>query len=411
MPPHEWVDDATPTALQQSLIDSRYDMPFASKDTLFELAYAQPRGLNSEYFFFEERLSVVEGEFFILRDKLQEHARNIRTVDRPPRPPLPSVEPQPSVEQFIQGLYEHTDGMVIGEFHASIASKKLIMDNMALLKQQGVKTLYMEHLLNDLHQLDLDRFFESGVMSDRLLLGLRKLDGGHLTDPARVYNFEKLVIKAQQHGLEVRALDCTASYHLRGMRLPSQTTRQQMMNFYASRAIRRHQAVMGKHKWVALVGNSHSNTYLGVPGIAELEGGIGVRVMDVRPGASRGITVDPGELARDQMSSEHGFVKGNFLAEIEVAGSPMAIRPPQPLAMEQRLARPGMFVAEREPDNLYVIVHRARTHEIHRTPVQVNEEGKVFVDRATWTTLHLKPHDDIDALILALEDINLTRVG
>lgn len=409
--PQEWIADAPPTSLQQSLVDPLYDMPLASRDTLFELTYAQHHGLNSDYFFFDERLNRVEEQFFGLRNTLRENARSIRTLDQPPRPTLPPLTAQPNMEQFIESLYEQTDGMVIGEFHASIASKKLIMDNLPLLKQQNVKTLYMEHLLSDLHQADLDRFFDSGVMSDRLLLALRRLDSGHLTDPARVYNFEKLVIKAQQHGIEVRAIDCAASYHLSGLRLTSQTTRQQMMNFYASRMIRRHQAVMGKHKWVALVGNSHSNTYLGVPGLAELEGGIGIRVTDVRPGASKGITLDPGELARADMSNEQGFVKGNFLAEIEVPGSPMAIRAPQPLPMEQRLARPGMFVAEREPDNLYVIVHRARTQEIHRTPVQINEEGKVFVDRPTWTTLHLQPYDDIDALILALEDINLTRVG
>ena len=408
---HEWVEDATPTALQQSLTDPLYDMPFASKDTLFELAYTHRRGLNNDFFFFDERLNAVEEEFFTLRDKLRENARSIRTVDRPPRPTMPAIEPQTTVQSFIQRLYAHTDGMVVGEFHASIASKKLIIDNMALLKDQGVKTLYMEHLLADLHQLDLDRFFETGMMSDRLLLGLRKLDSGHLTDSSRVYNFEKLVIKAQQHGLEVRALDCAASYHLSGLRLPSQTTRQQMMNFYASRAIRRHQAVMGKHKWVALVGNSHSNTYLGIPGIAELEGGIGLRINDVRPGNARGITLDPGEYARSQMSTDEGFVRGNFLIEIEVPGSPMAIRPPQPLPIEQRLARPGMFVTEQDTDRLYVIVHKSRTQEIHRTPVQVSDDGKVFVDRPTWAGVHLQQYDDIDALILALEDINLTRVG
>jgi hypothetical protein len=409
--PQEWIADAPPTSLQQSLIDPLYDMPLASRDALFELTYAQHHGLDSNYFIFDERLNRVEEQFFALRDTLRENARSIRTVDQPPRPTLPSLAPQPNMEQFIQSLYEQTDGMVIGEFHASIASKKLIMDNLPLLKQQNVKTLYMEHLFSDLHQADLDRFLETGVMSDRLLLALRRLDSGHLTDPSRVYNFEKLIIKAQQHGIEVRAIDCAASYHLSGLRLQSQTTRQQMMNFYASRMIRRHQAVMGRHNWVALVGNSHSNTYLGVPGLAELEGGIGIRVTDVRPGASKGITPDPGELARAQMSNEQGFVKGNFLVEIEVPGSPMAIRPPQPLPMAKRLARPGMFVAEQDADSLYVIVHKSRTHEIHRTPVQVNDEGKVFVDRPTWASVHLQPYDDIDALILGLEGINLTRVG
>nr|GFD56984.1 hypothetical protein [Tanacetum cinerariifolium] len=86
-----------------------------------------------------------------------------------------------------------------------------------------------------------------------------------------------------------------------------------MMNYFASRTIRRHQAVMGSHRWVALVGNSHSNTYADiVPGLAELEGGIGLRVLDVSPGSSRGITLDPGENVRIPLRNREEFLKGDF---------------------------------------------------------------------------------------------------
>ena len=73
-------------------------------------------------------------------------------------------------------------------------------------------------------------------------------------------------------------------------------------------------------------------------------------------------------------------------------------------------ARPGLFVTEQE-EGVHVIVHRSRDSAIHRTPVQANEAGKVYVDRPTWSAVHLQPYDDIDALVSALEDINLTRVG
>lgn len=413
--PEEWVAETPPTALQRSLADARYDMPFESEAALYELAYQENRGLNSEYFFFNERLNATQDAFFELRAKLRHDAKSVFTADLPPRPTLPVVEPPLNPQQFIQRLYEHTDGMVVGEFHASVGSKKFLIDNMPLLAQQNVKTLYMEHLLTDLHQLHLDRFNETGQMSDKLLRSLQLLDRGQLTDPTKVYNFEKLVIAAQRHGIEVRAIDCAASYHLKGLR-ETRTTRQEMMNYFASRTIRRHQAVIGRHRWVALVGNSHSNRYQRVPGLAELEGGIGVRVDDVAPGSSKGIIRDPGESARLPMENETGFVKGDFKVEMEVAGaasqiSPSLIRAPQPLPLEQRLARPGMFLTEQELDNVHVIVHRNRAREILRTPVQINDAGKVFVDRPTWPAVHLQPYDDIDALILALEDINLTRVG
>ncbi|WP_164446358.1 membrane-targeted effector domain-containing toxin, partial [Pseudomonas viridiflava] len=99
-------------------------------------------------------------------------------------------------------------------------------------------------------------------MSKRLLHDLQALDKGHQTDPKGIYTFEKLVIKAQQQGIEIRAIDCLASYHLKGLANETSTTRQQMMNFFASRTVRRHQDVMGFHKWIALVGNSHSNTFM-----------------------------------------------------------------------------------------------------------------------------------------------------
>jgi hypothetical protein len=413
--PGQWLADTPPTALQRSLADARYDMPFESQPTLYELAYQEHKGLNSEYFFFNERLNAVQDVFFDLRTKLRHDARNIFAADLPPRPTMPSVEPPLDAPQFIQNLYEHTDGMVVGEFHASVGSKKFLIDNLPLLAEQQVKTLYMEHLLTDLHQLHLDRFHETGQMSNELLQSLQRLDRGQLTDPAKAYNFERVVIKAREHGIEVRAIDCAASYHLKGIR-ETRTTRQEMMNYFASRTIRRHQAVVGRHKWVALVGNSHSNRFQQVPGLAELEGGIGVRVDDVAPGASHGITRDTGESARASMTHENAFVKGDFKLEMEVPGridqvSPTRVLAPQPLSLEQRLARPGMFVVEQELDEVYVIVHKTRNSEIHRTTVQINAAGHVFVDRPMWPAVHLQPYDDIDALIWALEDINLTRVG
>ncbi|PHX51981.1 hypothetical protein AO354_22210, partial [Pseudomonas syringae pv. syringae] len=59
--------------------------------------------------------------------------------------------------------------------------------------------------------------------------------------------------------------------------------------------------------------------------------------------------------------------------------------------------------------NLQTIVHRARDTWIHRTPVLRNAEGKLYIERLRWPRIHLKPFDDIDALVAALEAMNLTR--
>lgn len=399
------------TAMQQSLTDATYEIPAESADTLHHLAYDQPRGLDGDYFTVEPKSIPVQTRFFELRAKLRNDANQILSVDLPPRPTMPVIEPQTSPAQFIQSLYQQTDGMVIGEFHSSVASKKFIIDNMPLLAQQNVKTLYMEHLLTDLHQVDLDRFFDTGIMSDKLLKDLRTLDTGHMTDPQKVYNFEKLVLKAQQHGIEIRAIDCAASYHLKGLRLPTPTTRQQMMNYFASRTIRRHQAIMGKHKWIALVGNSHCNIYRTVPGLAELEGAIGIRVAEVPAGVPTGIARDSGEIARLSIKKEEGFVKGDFKLDMHVPGTALDVTPSQALSLQDRLARPGEFVIEEQADHSRVIVHRSRDNEIYRTPIRLDAEGKPFVNRPNWAAIHLQSYENLDALVLAMARHGLSRVG
>jgi len=408
--PDAWVPVGPQTPLQLSLADAAYEMPMTSRDMLYELTLYKHRGMDTRYMFGDGERAAVQEQFSALREKLAQDARQILTADLPPRPLMPAIEPQLSGPTFIERLYQQTDGMVIGEYHSSIGSKKLIIDNLPLLAEQKVQTLYLEHLLTDLHQLDLDRFAETGVMNKHLLQALRKLDSGHMTDPAKVYTFERLVVKAREHGIEVRAIDCAASYHLKGLHGPTTNTRQVMFSYFASRTIRRHQAVTGKHKWVALVGDSHSNTYADtVPGLAELEAGIGLRVSDVPVGSASGISVDAGESVRLHLSTREQFIKGDFEVKVEVRNAPAPGASGSRLPLEERLSLPGMFVTERLDDG-HLVVHRSRDQRIHRTPVQTDRDGKLFVDRPTWTAVHLQPYDDIDALVVALEGMNLTLI-
>ncbi|RMS76717.1 hypothetical protein ALP60_02503 [Pseudomonas savastanoi] len=212
VPPEEWTADSPMTAIQQSLADATYEMPLDTRTTLHTLANFERKGLDMEYFFEDTKLDTVRNTFAQRRKNLQKDAATIRSAQLPPRPTLPAIEPQTSTAGLLETLYRHTEGIVIGESHFSVSSKKLIIDNLPLLARQNVKTLYMEHLLTDLHQADLDRFFETGQMSKTLLHDLKILDRGHHTDPDKVYNFEQLIIKARQYGLEVRAIDCASSY-------------------------------------------------------------------------------------------------------------------------------------------------------------------------------------------------------
>lgn len=404
----QWPTASTPTSIQLSLMDAEYEMPFIHGDTLHDLANFQRHGLNPDYRQPADQQELVQELFFAKRKALQKDAQQIVIRELSPRPQLPQVQPDISPATFLTDLYQHSDGVIIGESHSSIASKKLLIDNLPALSQQNVKTLYLEQLLGDLHQADLDRFVDSGQMSKRLLHDLKVLDRGHRTDPAGVYTFEKLVIKARESGMDICAIDCAASYYLKGLRDAAPTSRQQMLSYFADRKIARHQQVMGAHKWIALVGNTHTNTYKRlVPGIAELQGGIGVRVVDVKPGAGNRVMADAGELLKDQLSLEQHFVKADFKLALEVVQAQAPATQINPV--EHQLKRPGMFLIEQGTDGQHRVVHRSRDLMIYRTPIQIDAQGRVYLERSRWETVSGRTFADLDHLISGLKRAGLSH--
>jgi len=79
---------------------------------------------------------------------------------------------------------------------------------------------------------------------------------------------------AQRHGIRVVAIDCLASYYLKGLPDPHDNLRQLVMNYYAQLVINS----TTEHKWLALLGHTHTNAYNFIPGVAELTGGLGIRI-------------------------------------------------------------------------------------------------------------------------------------
>ncbi|HEY0288707.1 MAG TPA: membrane-targeted effector domain-containing toxin [Pseudomonas sp.] len=403
--PGEWPGASSPSALQLSLTDELYQLPVEQHATFHGLANFDNKGLHPHYFYADPLKSEVRKAFFNLRQQLQNDARTILNQPLPPRAELPVVAADITPPAFLDRLYESARGVVVGEAHSATASKQFIIDNMEHLAKREVKTLYLEHLLTDLHQADLDRFAQTGLMSKRLLHDLKRLDKGHRVDLKRGYTFEKLVTQAKKHGIEVRAIDCAASYYIKNMATASETSRQQMMSYFASRTIRKHQEIMGEHKWIALVGNSHANTYKNVPGIAELEHGIGVRVADVEPGQSRSTLVDPGEQMKQLGQMNGVFVKNDFLV-----GAHTPARLPQQLSIADRLREPGQFmIDDADPANL-VIKHRSRDQTLQETPIKRTASDQLYVERESWETVHGKVFHDLKSLITALEEMNLTFI-
>jgi hypothetical protein len=189
-------------------------------------------------------------------------------------------------------------GLVLGEDHQEIGPKKFLVENMGAL---GVKVLFLEHLLWEKHQEDIDRYqgeagsampprLRSDVqqLNDRLMLhvGGSAMRAAHAAEKAR-YNYMAILEAAKKFGVEVRTIDCEASYALGARSVYSRKTddieRQQAMNYLAAKKVDEYRR-NGGGPWLMLVGNVHTNTLLGVPGVAELTASLSLRLHDSYPG-------------------------------------------------------------------------------------------------------------------------------
>ncbi|WP_297839976.1 membrane-targeted effector domain-containing toxin [Pseudomonas sp.] len=315
-------------------------------------------------------------------------------LELPPRPEMPVLEATTKGKTLFKKMFEKSSGLVIGENHSSIGSKQILIENMPQLAKLKVKTLYMEHLLTDFHQADLDLFARTGKMPKGLKRYIDSLDGGHRTDPSGRYTFLALIKTANENHIRIQAIDCMASYRLAGMPDPSETLRQKMMNFFSSSVIRADQAARGPSRWVALVGNSHANTFKGVPGVSELDGAIGLKIEDVPKGQSKGVEVDPGRDMIDNLGRDAGRVQSDFRLQMETRPAEVA-----PDTSDERLVRVGMFTIDNTAEP--VLIHRSGENVLVRTPIK-SDGGHFYIERPKWPYISGRRFDSIRELVSAL---------
>lgn len=287
---------------------AQYEVPENSRTKIVELSKGE-KGLDPDFYSME--FEDVRTDFFNRRTQLLTDANSFFKEKKIyTRPSLPEVPEGARPESMIKPIYTHADGMVLGESHNSVASKKFLIDNMRTLGEEGVTTLYMEHLQSDLHQADLDLYFKTKKMPEALRKFMVKQDIGHRTDPGKVYTFVKVLEAANKEGIRIVAIDTSTSYNLDGVRYG--LNRRKMMSYLANKVINNDQKI--PHKWAALVGSAHVNENEGVPGVAEIQGAIGIRVKDGPKGMRGKIGLDPGEtLASETLASRQSTAKADFL--------------------------------------------------------------------------------------------------
>ena len=317
-----------------------YEVPESARPAMREvLSTSNRRAIGGDYYDPESPLTPVQDSLERIRLRLRDDANAY--FARSPRLAVRSVtvpEPGVTAQRAFMQLFDEHPGVVIGESHASIASKRWLMENLKPLFGKGVRTLYLEHVMTDMHQADLELFSRFGRMSHELQRYLESLDAGHKTDAGGVFNFLELVRKARANRISVQAIDCAASYRLEGMAFeqPGNPLRQKIMNFYANRVISARQAAHPADKWIALVGNTHSNYYKRVPGVAELQGVPGMRIVDAGPGQATGITRDLGEYYLPSMGNPDGIVQADLRLALQTRGTPAQF-------LDPATAPPGVF--------------------------------------------------------------------
>ena len=395
-----WVRRPVPVR-SEPRVPSAYDLPKAMEDELAEVmlhplskrlqGYVDPSrpdsGIDQAFSRAQARLAR-DAEAFFAQAPVKAH------------PSLPPLAPGAPVKQTLRSIFERSEGLVIGEAHQQISGKQFLIEQMPRLSKEGVRTLYMEHLLTDAHQTDLDALLSTGKLPERLKRYLEVLDQGHGTDPTGRYTFKNVVKAASDQGIQVRALDCVASYKVDAA--TAGTRRQQLMNFYAYRVIA---ADSPTAKWVALIGNSHSDNYLAVPGLADLEGVTSLRAEDVPVGTPGGIDEDPGLLISDPKAPAI-LIKSDLRLRAPVvqgAASSDVARSP-----ELQLTQAGDYVFVRQGGHLEMI-HRSRAGVLVHTPIV--KDGKFYyLQAAKWPQINGRRYEGLTALSTALRLIGLRQV-
>ena len=214
-------------------------------------------------------------------------------------------------------------------------------------------------------------------------------------------NYSEVIQAANKYGIRIRALDCTASYHLKGLPDPEKA-RNQMFNYFASRVILADQAAHGPHKWIAFIGSAHTNNYQGVSGLAEILGTVSLHVRDCAPSLSRGIHL--GYWETDLTGPGWRAIRSDFKLEVSNARQ----RVPEPFAPvdRSRLRQTRHFLIERPSAAETNLLHRSRSGEIVSTPIQVDDNGLFFIDRWDMTAQRFKYQDMLIGALKA--DIGLT---
>lgn len=211
----------------------------------------------------------------------------------------------------------YTKSHVIGETHSHAAPKRYLMEQMQNYAAAGYKTLFVEHLLYDEHQSDLNAFHRTGTIPTQLAEYLASQNAGQMEEKDDgTHNYTGVLKAAQTHGIRVVAIDTSLSYSF-----PSGKPRALAFSLTAAEIISRE---AGTDKWVAFMGNGHNYAQgfedgSSVPGIANLfSNTIAVNIFD------KDRTTDEAIVLTVQRNATRRIGDKTVYADIEITADPTA---------------------------------------------------------------------------------------
>lgn len=291
---------------------------------------------------------------------------------------LPTITAEETFETFLQKLADGRLNLLIGENPTEVSGKALLRKHMEAFKDAGYDTLYLERIYTDLHQADLDIFHLTQRMPERLKAHLHTLSADRPSSYVGTDNYNEVCEAAAKYNIRIRAIDCVASYNVKGLPDP-ELSRKEMFGYFATETIKADQLVHGPHKWIALIDSTQTNYSLGVPGLGETLSAVSLHVRDSAPGLASSIQQGAWATIIPEKAVSARAVRSDFTMNLAVAGK-KEIAPAPPVS-RSKLTHPGLFLIENEGTSGTRLVHRSKSGEIVVTPIQVNDKGLLFIDR------------------------------
>lgn len=257
-------------------------------------------------------------------------------------PPSLNKRGRISDEKLIHHYLSDLDsrGLIIGESHADTTPKEFIINNMDILKKNGVTTIYLEHLFYDTMQKEIDDYLMDPNVKELPMKISAYLDRHEFTSrfgtqikktQYQGYGLKDVIIAAKQAGIRVVGIDTVRSYQCGfdkdfGVRNATKLDRVKGMNFVSQEIIQKEQRA---GKYLILCGFDHAGTSskTKIPGLNEILAIPTICIMDKNKKSSDYVKETRTEFNFDLHTTSEN-ADGNYTPESYRNISAMIVRKP-----------------------------------------------------------------------------------